>query len=386
MKLTVGMCCYDDFDGVWFTIQSIKMYHAECIDDINFVIVDGNPTGKHGQACEQLVSTLTNRHGNNGLYVKNISHPGTASRNYVFEYAKTPYVLCLDSHVLLQPGSLKRLIDYYENNPECDDLLQGPLIDDDGKLFATRMDPVWDFNMYGKWVCDPKQANATDPYEVEMMGLGCFSSRKQSWLGFNKNFRGFGGEEGYIHKKYKQSGNKTLILPWLQWKHRFPRPHGVPYRNEYTDRIKNYMIGWAELGLDTQEIVDYYSKPNKTPGQERAGISKKDLTNMKVQYKHVSRDNESNSIQTEQENERLRSRVVELEMKLMEMMLSGDLPDDNHEIVEVDLAREDIDEILTQPRKDPKIGKIESKFAARLVQTPVEETAPVPAPVQNSDN
>ena len=50
MKLTIGMSCYDDYDGVWFTIQSIKMFHPECIDDINFVVVDGNPGSRHGQA------------------------------------------------------------------------------------------------------------------------------------------------------------------------------------------------------------------------------------------------------------------------------------------------------------------------------------------------
>ena len=34
MKLTIGMACYDDFDGVYFTINSILQYHREVIDDI----------------------------------------------------------------------------------------------------------------------------------------------------------------------------------------------------------------------------------------------------------------------------------------------------------------------------------------------------------------
>jgi hypothetical protein len=30
-RLCVGMATYDDFDGVWFTIQAIRMYHREVL-------------------------------------------------------------------------------------------------------------------------------------------------------------------------------------------------------------------------------------------------------------------------------------------------------------------------------------------------------------------
>ena len=272
MKLTIGMSCYDDFDGVWFTINSIRMFHPEVIDDIRFVVVDGNPDNPHGRECEKLISKLTNKHGNCGLYVKNVSWASTASRDYVFQYAQTPYVLCVDSHVMLPPGCLKKLIDYYESNPGCNDLLQGPIIDENGKIFATEMLPRWDYNMYGKWAINDQNVLRDQPYEVTMMGLGLFSCRKDAWLGFNPAFRGFGGEEGYIHRKYRKAGHRTLILPWLKWIHRFARPNGVPYHNEYIDRIKNYLIGWTELGDDTSEIMDYFSKENTGDGQQRPAI------------------------------------------------------------------------------------------------------------------
>jgi len=180
MKLTIGMSCYDDYDGVWFTIQSILMYHSECVDDINFVVIDGNSESAHGKSCEKLVSKLKNKHGNNGLYVKNVSWPGTASREYVFNYAKTPYVLCLDSHVQVVPGAIKKLIDFYDQNPECKDLVQGPLLDDSREVFATEMQPVWDYNMYGKWLNNSARLDSDQPYEVDMMGLGLFSCVKNS--------------------------------------------------------------------------------------------------------------------------------------------------------------------------------------------------------------
>ena len=37
-------------------------------------------------------------------------------------------------------------------------------------------------------------------------------------------FREFGGEEWYIHEKYRQAGAKCLCLPFLRWQHRFADP------------------------------------------------------------------------------------------------------------------------------------------------------------------
>lgn len=404
MKLTIGMSCYDDYDGVWFTIQSILMYHSECVDDINFVVIDGNPESSHGKACEQLISKLKNKHGNNGLYVKNVSWPGTASREYVFNYAKTPYVLCLDSHVQVAPGAIKKLIEFYDQNPECKDLVQGPLLDDSGKLFATEMQPVWDYNMYGKWLNNSARLDSDQPYEVEMMGLGLFSCVKSSWLGFNKQFRGFGGEEGYIHRKFKNAGAKTIVLPWLKWNHRFERPRGVPYQNEYIDRIKNYLIGWAELGLDPQEIIQYYSEENTTPGQERLAISATDLQQLNTQLNNVPEPQPQSKTQSdmksvdEEQMSALKSRIIELEMKLMEHQF---MPKDPSAVKTVELPEymsqfennttpirettpspiEHVDVLVKAPEKtEPeKIENIEMSFQQRLFQQPVEEVVHAPA-------
>ena len=280
MKLTVGMCTHDDFDGVWFTIQSIRMYQPEVLDDIRFVVVDSNSDKPHGLACEKLISKLTNKHGNCGLYVKNVTWESTSSRNYVFQFAETPYVLCLDSHVMLAPGSLKKLINFYDKNPDNLNLHHGPLVDDNLKPFATRMDPVWEYNMYGKWIYDINDWKKTTPYEIPMMGLGLFTCTKNAWLGFNENYQGFGGEEGYIHEKYRKSGRKNIMLPWLKWLHRFERPNGVPYNPQYIDRVRNYYNGWIELGLDTTEITEYFRKPNENKGQERDAYPLSELQEM----------------------------------------------------------------------------------------------------------
>jgi len=91
-----------------------------------------------------------------------------------------------------------------------------------------------------------------------MQGLGAFSCLKSAWLGFHPQFRGFGGEEGYIHESFRQAGRKTLCLPWLRWMHRFGRPFGPRYLVTQEDRLRNYVIGHDELGLDLAPILHHF--------------------------------------------------------------------------------------------------------------------------------
>ncbi len=43
-KLTIGLCVYDDFDGVYFTLQSLRLHHSEVLDRLEFVIINNKPT------------------------------------------------------------------------------------------------------------------------------------------------------------------------------------------------------------------------------------------------------------------------------------------------------------------------------------------------------
>jgi hypothetical protein len=93
-----------------------------------------------------------------------------------------------------------------------------------------------------------------------MQGLGVFSCLKEAWPGFHPGFRGFGGEEGYIHEKFRQAGGRCLCLPWLRWMHRFGRPAGVKYPLSIEDKLRNYVIGHAELGLDLTPVLEHFSQ------------------------------------------------------------------------------------------------------------------------------
>jgi hypothetical protein len=91
-----------------------------------------------------------------------------------------------------------------------------------------------------------------------MQGLGLFACRRQAWPGLNPRFRGFGGEEGYLHEKVRRAGGLVLCHPAVGWAHRFARPQGAPYRPSWEERLRNYLIGWKEIGWDTTSVEAHF--------------------------------------------------------------------------------------------------------------------------------
>jgi hypothetical protein len=184
-----------------------------------------------------------------------------AAKELVFRNASGDAVLCCDSHVLFAPGVVARLKRFYRDNPACGDLLQGPLVYDDGELISTHFDPVWRDQMWGVWATDERGVDDEgEAFEIPMKGLGVFSCRAKAWPGFHPGFRGFGGEEGYLHTKFQRAGRRCLCLPWLRWMHRFGRPRGIPYPLTVDDKLRNYLLGHTELGLDLQPVLSHFSQ------------------------------------------------------------------------------------------------------------------------------
>ena len=254
--LTIGMATFDDFHGVYFSIQALRMYHPEIMDEVEILIIDNNPNGEHGKQCKAFSNW-----GKNIRYIPEPNWISTAVRNKIFEEARGDFVMSMDCHVMFDPGSIKKLIDYYKNNFKTNNLHHGPMLYDNLEGFSTHFDPVWRSQMYGIWGKDERGGDPNaEPFEIPMQGLGIFTCRKEAWLGFNKAFKGFGGEEGYIHEKFRQSGNKCLCLPFLRWNHRFARPDGVKYPLTLDNKVRNYFIGHVELNLDVKPIFDHFSE------------------------------------------------------------------------------------------------------------------------------
>ena len=255
-RLCVGMSTYDDFDGVWFTIQAIGMYQPEVLDDVSFLVIDNHPEGDAGQPLKALEAWLPNYR-----YVPFNGYRGTAVRDLVFREACADIVCCVDSHVLLQPGSLAHLLDWFSAHPGSKDLLQGPLLYDSLEPGATHLKPTWGAGMFGQWDRDARLDQPDcEPFEIQMQGLGLFACRRDAWPGLNPRLRGFGGEEGYLHEKFRQRGGRVLCHPRLGWLHRFPRPSGVSYPNVWEDRVRNYHIAWSEIGWDLAPVRSHFGE------------------------------------------------------------------------------------------------------------------------------
>jgi len=278
-KLSIGMATYDDYDGVYFTAQALRLYHPEILDESEIIVIDNHPDGPCGASLKHLDQYIK---GYRYIPFKDVA--GTAVRNFIFHEANGEYVLSIDCHVLIFPGALKKLIDYLDAHPKSQDLLQGPIMYDDLTRIGTHLDPVWRQGMYGIWATDERGKDLNgQPFDIPMQGLGLFACRKEAWPGFNPRFFGFGGEEGYIHEKFRRNGARVLCLPFLRWLHRFFRPMGIPYSLNWKDRIHNYMIGFKELEMGTepikshfidllgeqeaQEIIDSVEKEIKSPFQ-----------------------------------------------------------------------------------------------------------------------
>jgi hypothetical protein len=256
-KLTVGMATYDDYHGVYFTIQSLRMYHP--MNDVEILVIDNNPESAHGKETATFVKNWAK-----GKYIPFIDKASTSTRDEIFHNAEGTYTLCLDCHVLIEKGGIEALLKYYDENPDTKNLVQGPLLYDDLQNYSTHFKPEWRDSMYGTWETDKDGYESGKPFEIPMQGLGLFSCRTDNWPGFNKLFRGFGGEEGYIHEKIRQKGGTCICLPDLKWNHRFGRPDGIKYPLRIEDRVWNYIIGGMELYRDEEHpyiksIVDHFT-------------------------------------------------------------------------------------------------------------------------------
>lgn len=317
-KLTIGIASHSDFDGTYFTIQSLRMHHPEVMKYAELVVVDQTPD-KTGDGIRNVLGSAKGQVAGVS-YVPMADPIGTScSRNRIFEVAEGDVVLVLDSHVLLPSGGVKSLLSYFDAHPNTKDIVSGPIMMDSLVQIATHFNDVWRAEMWGVWGaafacgCDPYKGvrfscvdlggalqcirlgmgyvpisicgncskplpdvpfaaheeilrkhgfvallGTNKPFEIPGMGLGMFACRKDAWPGFNQHARGFGGEELYIHTKIRRNGGKAICLPSAPWGHRFIRPAGSPYALRRYDKVRNYVLEFQELNMDLEPIEKHF--------------------------------------------------------------------------------------------------------------------------------
>lgn len=251
---TLGMAAYENFDEVFFTIQSLRFHHRKAIERFEIVVVDNSP--RQSKEAVAIKDFISGRVKDQGRYVSFPEPKGSVPpRAHLFDVALGKFVVCIDSHVFFEEGSLDRLVKFFDENPTSDDLLHGVLVSNYGphRIEGTHMVPQWRSHMFGTWGVDPRGNDPEgEPFEIPQHGLGFFAARRESWLRFRPDFVGFSGGEGYIHEKYRQAGRKVLCLPGVRWVHKFARVKGAPYKPKIEEKIKNHVRGWHELGVDLQ--------------------------------------------------------------------------------------------------------------------------------------
>ena len=258
LSLCIGMATHGEFDGVWFTIQALRMYHGRGRR--------GRVVRRHRQRsarrrppprCERSAT------GSRAIATsRSTAAPGTAVRDLVFREADADVVCCVDSHVLLAPGALEALRDWFDAHPDSLDLLQGPLLHDDLDLerAVTHLEPTWGAGMFGQWARD---ARLDDP------GRRAVRDRDAGPRRVRVPAQRLAGAQPAAARVRRRGGLPARDVPPARRPGAVPpaaargrtgsrdRP-GISYPNRWEDRIRNYLVAWGELGWDVAPMEAHF--------------------------------------------------------------------------------------------------------------------------------
>jgi len=264
--VTIGMATYNDFDGVYLTIMSALHQHGEEFD-LKFVVVDNNPESEDGRANVAFCNKV------GAKYVPETSRVSTGVRNRVFEEAETDFVICVDSHVQIQNGGIAALMAVADQHTDRPVILQGPLLYEGWLLdkpemkhrhVSTHWAEEWGFHadgrpygMYGKFAYDARFEEGK-PFPIPMQGLGMFACWRKFWLGFSPLFNDFGGEEGYIHDKFRRMGGDCLCVPQAGWTHRFEKVGRKRKPHSMDQLCLNYLLGRIENQKPIEDVIEHF--------------------------------------------------------------------------------------------------------------------------------
>lgn len=343
--ITIGMATIRDFDGPYFTIRHLTAQHHNIKEDIEFVVIDNDPSWEYSNDLKSYCKTVDGGRFSCRYIPFNESRGTSATRSMLFDVAKTDHVMVMDSHVILYPEALPALINYFRDNPLSEDILSGPLVYDNGITNHTHYNMQWRSEMWGTWgsvweldgkyftivetdLNDIRQFNveidskfANYPSDTKLAlpmqlvpkpqlgkpcyqarfedlpimetygyhqrlrdagaievtfdshpdaiietpghGLGMFACRRDAFPGFNEHHHGFGGEELYLHEKFRKNGGKSLMLPALRWGHRFGHRGVSRYPVMLRDKIRNYVNEFIEMGWDLSEVRAHFESTFK---------------------------------------------------------------------------------------------------------------------------
>lgn len=272
-KLTIGITHFGNYCAIHSTIQSIRLYHSDILDDIEIIVLDSHPMNSDGDQLK--LSLLSNEVcGIPIRYIADNKCKGTASKQMIIDYVSTPYFLCVESGTLLLAGSIKKLIQYFDEN--VDDsfgIVQGVEFDFSLNNYITHTNFIWNNGVYG---IDTKDINAevssNRPFSVNGARLNTFAGRidkvKNIKL-FNERFLANSSEMDnlYCDKVLRQHGFSVGCLPFLRYTCSNPiKPNKVKFKIEALD-VYNYATAFILFNM--QDDLNILIEEKKSIMDER---------------------------------------------------------------------------------------------------------------------
>ena len=252
-KLTIGIYTHDDYDGVRYLIDSIRLNDPDILSDIEFSIIDNCPGTPNSDAIIEYLKTA----------VKNVAFSYNAFGRYsnhiwrfeAVELAKTPYVVVVESKLQFAPGALKALINFFDAGLDNGLIITGPRIKDDFSGVLTHFRYAWDGEFYGIAEKDERADTQTEAFEIEGLLPGLFAVRKDSFFKIPKGpFAGNGiyGEDVVLSlTNFVVKNKRALCLPALKWSCRMVKASGSAIPDSVLNRFHNYST--AFLLLDAKD-------------------------------------------------------------------------------------------------------------------------------------
>ncbi len=308
--LTIGMPHFQDWEGAWATIQSVlwEALAAGISDKIEILVVDQSTESEAGKKLKGYLNGWVPR----SKYVAQPNVGTAGGKNAVFQHASGEWVLLLDCHAALKPGSLRRIFAWMVSHRSDGNLYAGVMdlgagyhahretiaglaawMAETGKVaplpaqfrhlpeaainyvgsrvkswdgvaplkphvlgtdhgFHSHVDRVWRGDSLGRWATDPRAADENaPPFEIDNAAGWFLFCRRDAWLmaqPYHPLMKGFGGEEGVMTLAFARRGRKTFLAPFARGTHRFGRADGIKFPLTLTDRLRNYAMAFHSLG------------------------------------------------------------------------------------------------------------------------------------------
>jgi glycosyltransferase involved in cell wall biosynthesis len=207
---------------LWFTLQGLL--HAGFQDRVEILVVDNDPSQEVQEVCDYFARPIL-RYIKAGE-IKGVNYPRSVGANV----ARGKWLMMLDSHVLMQPGSYNTILERIRTDcypprslVHCGVSFGAPKVWGSYRL-------TLETNFWGRWHYLVRP-DALQPYPIAATGNWAFITRLEDWDscgGFNEAFRGYGGDEIYLQLKYWRAGGQVLLDPLLKGCHwSGPRSYSV---------------------------------------------------------------------------------------------------------------------------------------------------------------